>query len=101
MQFKGRPRGTFRDDARWNSSALAVEFTLDVTDDEGTRSVLCRVSQEALADISRRRGLDGAAALQCYRAHRDRVHDKIDTKLKLGGFEADGSIVIRSADLDG
>ncbi len=52
MEFKGKPTGTFRDDARWQVHSKTVEFTLDVRDDEGDHAILCRVYRIALEDAA-------------------------------------------------
>ncbi len=102
MEFKGRPVGTFRDDARWHDDRLTVEFTLDLRDDEREYVIPCRVSREALDDAARRSGpLDGAEALRLFQRFKERIESVVDRKLKLGDLDEDGSIIIRSVDLNG
>ncbi len=102
MKFKGRPVGTFRDDARWRDDRLVVEFTLDLRDDEREYAIPCRVPRAALDDAARRSGpLDSDKALQLFHRFKDRIESVVDRKLKLGHFEEDGSIIIRSVDLNG
>ena len=103
MEFKGKPTGTFRDDARWQGRSMTVEFTLDVRDDERDHAILCRVPRKALEDAAqtrRRVPLEGAEALKLFERFKKKIESVVDRKLKLGHFE-DGSIIIRSVDLTG
>ncbi len=104
MEFKGKPTGTLRDDARWQVHSRTVEFTLDVRDDEGDHAILCRVYRIALEDaawIRRSGSLEGAVALKLFERFKKKIESVVDRKLKLGHFEADGSIIIRNVDLTG
>ena len=93
----GPPHGQFQDDARYNSGRDTVDFTLMVTDDEGQKPVVCRVSREALADALRESQGD---ALEWYGRLKDRVHAAVDTKFKAAAFEPDGSILVRTTELN-
>ena len=49
---------------------------------------------------SRRSGsLEGAEALKLFERFKKKIESVVDRKLKLGHFEADGSIIIRNVDL--
>ncbi len=102
MASAGKPSGTFRDDARWVDDRLAVEFTLDFRDDEGNRVITCSVTREALDDAARRNGpIDAAVALRLFRTFKDKIESVVDRKLSLNHFEEDGSIRVRTIDLNG
>ncbi len=103
MEFKGKPTGTFRDDARWQGDMMAVEFTLDVRDDERDHAIRCLVARKALEDaaqIHRSGPLEGAEALKLFERFKKKIESVVVRKLKLGHFE-DGSIIIRGVDLTG
>ena len=104
MEFKGKPTGSFRDDARWQGDMMAVEFTLDVRDDERDHAIRCRVARKALEDAAQTRRsspLEGAEALNLFERFKKKIESVVDRKLKLGHFEADGTIIIRNVDLTG
>ncbi len=92
-----KPTRSFRDDARWNSHRMAVEFTLDVS---GMQEFRCRVSIEALNDASGNSdSLSSDEALRLYRLYKARIHAAVDRKLKAGQFGNDHIILVRTADL--
>ena len=102
MASAEKPSGTFRDDARWIDDRLAVEFTLDFRDDKSRRVITCRVSREALDDAARRSGpIDAAVALRLFESFKDKIYSVVDRKLKLAHFQEDGSIMVRTIDLNG
>ncbi len=97
IKFRGLPRGIFLDDERWNSKDETVDFTLLITDDEGEKPIVCRVSYEALADAL---GASRINPVEVYRGLKSKAHKAIDRKLKAGEFEPDDSILVRTADLN-
>ncbi len=102
MASAEKPFGTFRDDARWVHDRLAVEFTLDFRDDEGSRAITWRVSREALMDAARAKmATDAAETLRLFRSFKDKIESVVDRKLKLAQFQEDGSIMVRTVDLNG
>lgn len=94
-----KPTGHFLDDAHWNSRKETVDFTLVVQQDGNEERITCRVSMEALADRARSSRDDDY--LGVFRTYQSEVEKVVDRNLKLGIREADGSIVIKSADLNG
>ena len=101
MTIGGFPKGSFRNDARWRGDIDVVEFTLDVHAGGKKHEFRCRVSDIALLDASNRKGgLDAKTAIALYRRFQSRIHTAIDRKLKAGTFDADGVILITTADLN-
>ncbi len=90
----------FQGDAKWNEERMAVEFTVAVRGDDSSRSILCRVSWEALIDAAQISDPEhGAIALEYYEALQQPVYFATKKKIEAGTFDADGSITIRSQDL--
>ena len=101
MAVATKPAGTYRGDAQWNGRLTVVEFALDVHTDDGHQEFMCRVSQEALADMARQQGsLSGDEAVQIYGGHKERIHAVINRKLLAGEFGDDRVILVRTLDLN-
>ncbi len=91
-----KPSGYFKDDARWDHAHGTVDFTLVFNTDDGQRDIKCRVSLEALEDRARTSG--GIKPLLLFEKFERDIKRAVDTNLKLGIFEADGSILIKSGE---
>ena len=81
--------------ARYDGERDIVRFSaLD-----GEKLVPCAVSHEALTDYSRQTGVVGDALVQLYRAHTSKIHGVAQEKYQTGRTEADGLVLVKSADL--
>lgn len=82
---------TFPAGEQWNSSHEVAEFTAML----GDRKFRCAVTLEALCD-----NFDGDTKepLECFRDNRPRIEAIAAKLIKRQRFEADGSILVRTAD---
>lgn len=92
-----KPSGNFRHVARYNSERETVDFILDFQHGEDPKEVPCRVSREALEDRARASG--EVAPLDLYEQFRPEVWTAVDRRLKLGHFEPDGTILVRTGEV--
>ena len=92
-----KPSGYFEDDARWDHMHGTVDFTLVFNTDDGQERIPCRVSQEALEDRAKTSREIGPLLL--FKRFKREVEHAVDTKLKLGTREADGSFLIKTGEL--
>lgn len=96
--FKGEPSITFRRGAKWNLAFSTVDFVADVADEDGARVIVCRVSREALED--RLRQSDESDPLDMFKLLKSDLRALAENKLMAGDLEPDGSVLIRSLDLN-
>lgn len=82
---------TFPPGERWNGSREIVEFQAEA----GGKRIRCALSLEALCD-----NFDGDTkeTLQCFRDSRDKIEVLAAKLIQRQRYEADGSILIRTAD---
>jgi hypothetical protein len=66
-------------------------------EDDG-KTVLCRISYEALQNHFGLQGIDGQAAKTVFEQNRARIVSAAARKYAAGRGESDGSILIRTAD---
>ena len=92
-----KPSGYFEDDARWDRAHGTVDFTLVFHTDDGRQDITCRVSREALED--RAKTSREIKPLLLFKRFKREIERAVDTKLKLGTFEADGLILIKSGEI--
>lgn len=87
---------------------MPLTFTADAIEDgdrmtinfagyDGDKRVLCRVSREALDDLLAPNRSDDRMSI--YRIYQGGIQSNASTKYDRGLFEADGSVMIRSADV--
>lgn len=81
----------FSEDARQVGADVA--FTCRLLD----RVIRCRVTAETLGALA---GAGDAEPLALYRAHRERLEDKVRHKIRNGQYDSDGGITIKPGDLD-
>lgn len=79
----------------WDLDTLTMRFTARL---EG-RTVRCAMAQAALDDLALAHELDRAGLEGTFRRHRIRIEAKAADKIRAGQFEADGTVLIRTADL--
>jgi len=97
--FIGEPSIRFRRKAGWNHDLSTVDFAADVLDAEGRKPVVCRVTREALED---RLQLAGEfEPLDLFARLKSEIHAVAGGKMMAGEFEPDGSVLVRSQDLNG
>lgn len=82
---------TFPPGERPNESRDVVEFTAV----SGNSKIRCAISLEALGDHF---DADAKGMLDSFRGHRKRIEEMAAKLIAKGRFEADGAILIRSAD---
>ncbi|NIA72364.1 DUF1488 domain-containing protein [Pelagibius litoralis] len=87
----------FSDDLRWNSGKMAVQLSAVFSGKE----ILCLVSEEALADLSRGHIGSGDQALSAFRQHAEKIHGVAEALIRAGRFEQDGSVIVRTGDVGG
>ncbi len=66
----------------------------------GDQRIACAISGEALADHFGARGFGRRQRLAAFHAHRDEIEDQARRKYLAAWLEPDGSVLIRSEDLD-
>lgn len=66
---------------------------------DGNETVVCRVSREALEDLTGSRELERGELLDIAQEHFDLLTDKWMERIGLGLREEDGSVLLRSRDL--
>ncbi len=67
---------------------------------DGDRRIACAISGEALEDHFGARGTGHRQRLAAFHAHRDEIEDQARRKYTAAWLEPDGSVLIRSQDLD-
>ena len=71
-----------------------IEFAAMANDER----IACFVSQEALRDHFGGSVADGESLIEVFYARQGRIHSTVRGKIADGAREADGSVVLRSAD---
>ena len=99
VAFKGEPSVLFRRGAKWNHDLATVDFMAEVSDDEGQGLIVCRVAREALDD--RLPSAERVDPLTLFKRLKGEVRAVAENKLMALDFEPDGSILVRSEDLNG
>lgn len=96
--FRGEPSIRFRRQAGWNHDLSTVDFAADVLDAEGRKPVVCRVAREALEDRLQSPG--EFEPLDLFERFKSEIHAVAGGKIMAGEFEPDGSVLVRSQDLN-
>ena len=82
------------------SQDLMIGFTLDLTDDEDAQAIRRRVSFDLLEVATGSSNIEKDQALRLLDSLKERVRGVVDMKIRAHEFESDGSILLRSADLN-
>jgi hypothetical protein len=86
----------FEPDFKWDISTQTMKFYAR----HGRRRIRCAVTGPALEDRVRGHGLDAAGLERAFREHRQDIERKASDKIRAGRFQADGTILIRTRDLN-
>jgi len=86
----------FEPDFRWDISTQTMKFYAR----HGRRRIQCAVTGPALEDRVRAHGLDAAGLERAFWEHRQDIERKASDKIRTGRFQADGTILIRTRDLN-
>ncbi len=86
----------FEPDFRWDISTQTMKFYAR----HGRRRIRCAVTGPALEDRVRAHGLDAAGLARAFQEHRQAIERKASDKIRAGRFQADGTILIRTRDLN-
>src|SRR2546427_10157479 len=86
----------FEPDFRWDISTQTMKFYAR----HGRRRIRCAVTGPALEDRVRAHGLGAAGLERAFREHRQDIERKASDKIRTGRFQADGTILIRTRDLN-
>ena len=86
----------FEPDFRWDINTQTMRFYAR----HGIRRIRCAVSRPALEDRVRAHDLDPAGLERAFREHRQEIERKTSDKIRAGQFQAGGTILIRTCDLN-
>ena len=82
---------------------MPIEFKPDFKEvlcSPWARRIRCAVTGPALEDRVRAHGLDAAGLERAFQEHRQAIERKASDKIRAGRFQADGTILIRTRDLN-
>jgi Protein of unknown function (DUF1488) len=80
-------------DGSWDQDSGTMKFIVD--------TILCGVSREALEDLARTKTpLDRAALQGVFRQHQSEIRQKAAQKISAGEIRENGTVLIRTADLN-
>jgi hypothetical protein len=81
----------------WNADTETMRFIVH----RDNKPILCGVSREALEDRSRKTGLHASALRNLFKQYRDEIERKAAAKIRSREFEPNGTVLIRTTDLNG